>query len=275
MTASKRKNNSPDHGTMNQGPKMVIVGNNNVVEEDEENQWIANTMDRMKQLRMKWQQHNISLLASPNSTNTTEEEEEDPIALALQSVHHGDHEPEERLVAQAQRIQDKLSHEIDRAKALCNQESSVLVQLASQLAKFQEQRKALLEEIDALDEQQRASQKQIAIYQEEASQGLDMVSDIEQEKKRQVPRLKATISLYATTTGIKWDFSDPDILSGQVVSYDISAFVRERCVMRLPQSCVHRWINGIQPYQFLLTPFLSITGCPISKGIQTFLDRSS
>ena len=220
MTASKRKNDAPDEGAM--APQMVVVGNNNnnnasTMDENNENVWMANSLNRMKQLRAKWQQQDdVSFMMSPGSRTIADAE--DPVALAIAAAGQGDHEPEAQLVSQANHIQDQLSQEIDHAKALCDQESSVLVQLASQLAKFQEQRKTLLQEIDALDEQQRASQKNIALYQEEASQELDMVSNLEQEKKRQVPRMKATISLYATTTGIKWDFADPDVLSGQVVS---------------------------------------------------------
>ncbi|KAL3924408.1 MAG: hypothetical protein SGILL_001069 [Bacillariaceae sp.] len=160
----------------------------------------------------------MSFMTSPNRSAFMQDTDEDEIAKAMQSVRQGDAEPEDHLAAKAHGIKSKISKDIELAKASLSQESGVLVQLASQLAKFQEQRKALLENIDQLDQQQRASQQQIAMYQEEASQELDLVSDLEQEKKSQVPRLKASISLYATLSGIKWDFSDPEVLSGQVVS---------------------------------------------------------
>jgi hypothetical protein len=222
MTAFKRKN---DGNTANHATSRVFVGNNKnnnnvstITDDDKENDiaWVASTMDRIQQLRSKWQanQPDFGALTSSNKNQYLD----DPIALAIRSVELGDDEPEQDLVAQAAQVKTQLAHDIQQAKQLCDQESSVLVQLASQLAKFQEQRRALLHEIDDLDERQRASQKRIALYQEEASQELDVVNDLEEEKKRQVPRLKASISLYAVTTGIKWDFQDPDILSGQVVS---------------------------------------------------------
>lgn len=103
-------------------------------------------------------------------------------------------------------------------------ETSDLSFLSEQLSKFQEQRHNWLKEIDELDDRQRASQEKIALYQVEASQELDMIMDVEEQRKQQVPRLKMTISLFASTTGIKWDFEDPNILSGQVAIPSQSSF---------------------------------------------------
>eukprot|EP00536_Pseudo-nitzschia_multiseries_P001485 jgi/Psemu1/234661/estExt_Genewise1.C_190071 len=95
-------------------------------------------------------------------------------------------------------------------------ESNDLSHLSEQLGKFREQRYNLLNEIDDLERRQRESQEKIAMYQMEALQELDIITDVEEQRKQQVPRLRATISLFASTTGIKWDFADRDILSGQV-----------------------------------------------------------
>jgi hypothetical protein len=220
MASSKRKN----EGNNNNGvTTRVVVGNaNNNLSFDRVNgssEWIATTIDRIQQLLSTWpvDQPDFGGGSTPRRYNH-HDDENDHIALAIQSIREGDATPEKKLVEQAHQVKLQLSYEIQQAKELCDQESSVLVHLTSQLAQFQEQRKALLEQIDELDESQRSSQKKIAFYQEEVSHELDVVCDLEEEKKRQVPRLKASISLYAVTTGIKWDFEDPDILSGQVVS---------------------------------------------------------
>jgi hypothetical protein len=227
MTAPKRKNEG--NNVIGVTTRVIVANtitttNHNVSldKENDNNEWAATTMDRMQQLRNKWSvdQPNFGGVLTPRSSNN-HDDVNDPIAVAIRSVCQGDALPEENLVDQAHQIKVQLSYEIQQAKELCDQETSVLVKLTSQLANFQEQRKALLEQIDELDERQRASQKKIAIYQEEASRELDVVCDLEEEKKRQVPRLKASISLYAVTTGIKWDFEHPDILSGQVVSVEV------------------------------------------------------
>lgn len=218
MTASKRKNENVDSVTKSM-TKMVIVGgsSNNIFNNSDENGRpqqpayyhqlppTTSTMDRMKQLRSTWEQSLDDSVA-------------DPITQALESLNSNGTAFEDRLLKDAEKIQTLLSNDIHQAKDLCDQESNVLAELASQLAKFQEKRHGLLDEIDDLDDRQRVAQAKIAMYQDEASQELDLINDVEEEKKRQVPRLKTTISLYASTTGIKWDFAHPELLSGQVVS---------------------------------------------------------
>jgi hypothetical protein len=226
MTASKRKNDAFE-STMNNLTKMVIV-NNNDDDDDKENsnnnddEWMASTMDRMKQLRAQWENQNsasMMLFGSPNGiTKQNHNDDDDPITKAICTINQVGDEQEVNLMEKARQVTTQLDEEIQHAKDLCDQESSVLTELATQLAKFQEQRQQLLREIEVLDDTQRISQGKIAMYQEEASQELEVVNDLEEQKKRQVPRLKTTISLYASTTGIKWDFTDPDLLSGQVVS---------------------------------------------------------
>lgn len=231
MTTSKRKNDDFE-STMNNLTKLVIVNNNDTAYDKEnssnnDNGWMVSTMDHMKQLRAQWENQvsapsTMLLFGSPNGSikqNIKNNNDDDPITKAIRTINHLDNEPEEILTEKARQVTTQLDEEIQHAKDLCDQESSVLTELATQLAKFHEQRQQLLREIEELDDTQRISQGKIAMYQEEASQELEVINDLEEQKKRQVPRLKTTISLYASTTGIKWDFTDPDLLSGQVVSF--------------------------------------------------------
>lgn len=288
MTASKRKNEASS--SFSTTTSRVFVGNSNNVNvnhstsvsfddgKKNDNQWVVNTMDRINQLRNKWQadQPNFGgsmTSASSSSPVSTSNYLDDPVALAIRSVNQGDTAPEQDLLAKATQVKAQLEHNIQQAKELCDQESTVLIQLASHLAKFQEQRKALLQQIDDLDEHQRASQQKIALYQEEASQELDVISDLEEEKKRQVPRLKASISLYAVTTGIKWDFEDPDILSGQVVStlcLLVAAVQRIRRSINVPQTNRVKWFLALT-----LVQCLPSAGHSFAERIQAFLNRSA
>lgn len=217
MTASKRKND--DASRVHSMTKMVIVDvNKDSVTDDENGQdnaapsvvsKEAQTMDLMKHIMAQWRDEE----AKDNKIG-----DDDPVAHAIRFMHEDDLDAEEKLLGESHQILSNLEMELQQAKDLCRQESSVLSELADQLTHFRAQRSVLLKEIDELDERQRISQGNIATYVEEASQELDLINEVEEEKKRQVPRLKTTISLYASTTGIKWDFAHTDILSGQVVS---------------------------------------------------------
>lgn len=221
MTASKRKNESVDN-VANQLTRMVIVGDqggkeNSVNQELPANASQMTTMERLKKLNAQWSNGGIMNKKFGGNAPC------DPIAEAIGSIiddNQSELELENTLFEQAEEIQSQLTNKIRQAQDLYKKESDVISDLSEQLTKFQEQRLKLLREIDDLDSRQRASQEKIAVYQEEALEELDIIADVEEQQKRQVPRLKMTISLYASTTGIKWDFADPDVLSGQM---DISS----------------------------------------------------
>ena len=227
MTASKRKSQDID-SVVNQLTKMVIVGERN---QDEQENFdcqgpsgtpLLTTMERMKNLSAQWQQEMPT--GSIFNCDADLTKPRDAIAEVIRSIADDekcDIELERTLVEKAEGIKSHLSIEIQQANDLCSKETDVLRDLAESLAKFQEKRLELIREIDELDDRQRVSQERIADYQAEASQELDIIADFEEQQKQKVPRLKMTISLYATTTGIKWDFSDPDVLSGQVVNCSI------------------------------------------------------
>ena len=223
MTASKRKNEDIDC-VANQLTKMVIVGNHDGEERTTPQGQSATvpvtTMERIKQLSAQWEQETPFGSIAIDDDDTGGTNPYDAIAQAICSIvddSKNDIDLEDSLLQEAEEVKSNLSHEIQQAKYLYSKETDVLSDLSEHLTKFQETRRDLLGEIEELDDRQRVSQKNIAIYQAEASQELDIITGVEEQQKQQVPRLKMTISLYASTTGIKWDFADPDLLSGQVV----------------------------------------------------------
>ena len=214
MTAFKRKTEHVDD-VAGQLTQMVIVGDSDDKEynlNQESPTVLLTSIERMKKLSAQWEQDQSPIGFIGNNT--------DVIAQSLGSVisDNTDTEIKNSLLQKAEEIKCHLSSKIGQANDLRKKETGVLGELSAQLSKFHEQRQNLLREIDDLDARQRVSQEKIAIYQAEASQELDLIIDVEEEQKQHVPRLKMTISLYASTTGIKWDFADPDLLSGQVVS---------------------------------------------------------
>ncbi len=209
MTAFKRKNEHVEDDA-SQLTKMVIVGDSNEKENPGNQEYPTvhlTAIERMKRLTAQWEQE------SAFGGNA------DSIARSFGSIvdDKTNFEAHNSLLEKAEEIKRHLSTKIEQAKDMRTKETSVLGELSLQLTKFHEQRQTLLGEIDDLDARQRVSQEKIAMYQAEASQELDLILDVEEEQKQQVPRLKMTISLYASTTGIKWDFEDPDLLAGQVV----------------------------------------------------------
>ena len=142
---------------------------------------------------------------------------QDPILKAIETMNEKDKEPEQQLTDKANQVLEQLREQIAEAKQACQQESHVLHVLSEELSTLQGKRNSLLEHMDQLDSQHIELQRRIALHQEEASQEIESMDFVQEERKRQVPRLKTQISLYASTTGIKWDFHNEDILSGQVV----------------------------------------------------------
>lgn len=171
-------------------------------------------VDAGNNLQSRLQDAKIQLLNRRNQYYT-----DDVLLERLQMIHKDElQEPLLALKAKAEQIQATLDAQIQEAQAACQQESSVLVQLTRNLQQLEQNRNSLLQDMDEMDQRQMELQQQIALHQQEAAQEIDYIDSVEEERKREVPRLKHSISLYASTTGIKWDFSQEDILAGSVVS---------------------------------------------------------
>lgn len=146
-----------------------------------------------------------------------EENRPDSILDALMSIGTKDEEMFGRNLDKYRGIQDDLDAQIEEATRSCQKESTVLSHLVLQTKRLEQSRDNWLRDIDEIDKRQVVLQQQIALHQQEASQEIENIDTVEEERKRQVPRLKTQISLYASTTGIKWDFNEDELLSGSVV----------------------------------------------------------
>lgn len=150
-------------------------------------------------------------------------DDDDPMIAAISAISMSKRyeENEELLLEESNHIQAVLNQELREAKEACQKESSVLQDLANQIKVMQQRRNSLVQNMHDLDVRQVELQRKIEKHVEETSQEIDMIDVVEEERKRQVPRLKTQLSLYASTTGIKWDFADTTTLSGAVVSYAV------------------------------------------------------
>ena len=130
----------------------------------------------------------------------------------------GDLEKEESNAADhSERIKKKLESRIEVARKACREESDDFYRMQLHVEQLRADRQALRQALEELDGIETETKERILVNQETASQQIESIDQVEADRMRQVPRLKQQISLYATTTGIKWDFEEEDLLAGQVV----------------------------------------------------------
>ena len=142
---------------------------------------------------------------------------QDPLLNSMQGIEEETNGSHEKLKNKSSEIKYGLERELQQELNACEHASRVLVNLEGQVEKMKQEQKRLVHEMDTLDKTQILLQRNISKYQEEASHEIVSIDQVEEEQKRLVPRLKTQVSLYASTTGIRWDFAHDEILSGQVV----------------------------------------------------------
>ena len=190
----------------NQKRKGDFVENNHVVVVKAHEDWKDRLEATKQSLRSRRQQY----LGQATGT--------DPLLESIKELGAKDHEPMQNLLQQSKTIQQDLEARIQQEQDACQHESSLVVQLSMNLQRLEQHRDQLLQDMDEIDQRQIELQHQIALHQQEAAQEIEYLDTVDEERKREVPRLKHAISLYASTTGIKWDFTKEDVLSGSVVS---------------------------------------------------------
>jgi uncharacterized membrane protein YccC len=117
----------------------------------------------------------------------------------------------------SQNIKRELGGRIEMAREACKEESHDVYQQQLLLEQARADKRALQDALEELDGIQAEIKERIHMCQEMASVQMESIDKVEADRMRQVPRLKQQISLYATTTGIKWDFGQEHVLAGQVV----------------------------------------------------------
>lgn len=150
---------------------------------------------------------------------------EDPILDSLKSVYAEQNDPIESLKTESVKIQAALAEKIALATEAKERESSDLAELIQEVRHFEQIRDSLLHAVEEMDRYQVELQEQIKAHQREAEQEIEIINSVDEERKREVPRLKTQFSLYASTTNIKWDFLYDNILSGSVVRYAPSQYL--------------------------------------------------
>jgi hypothetical protein len=131
---------------------------------------------------------------------------------------------------QAAAVQRQIEHQIDQTQAKMQDESVAASMLNEELEKMHRHAAFVQQQGRALDERCRALAKETAelVAATEHENGCTELT--KHERQLQVPRLQQQLSLYATMTGIKWDFDKQEELEnseeGGEAAYLIGSVVR-------------------------------------------------
>jgi uncharacterized protein YxeA len=126
-------------------------------------------------------------------------------------------EAESVMLAESAATQKNLDAAVQEAAEQCKEESAALYQLQTALHKLNAERDAMLVDLSATYQQTEELNQDITRYQQEADEEMGAIDSVEETAKKSVPRLQYLISLYASCTGIKWDFDQERLLAGEVV----------------------------------------------------------
>lgn len=110
----------------------------------------------------------------------------------------------------SQDMQDNLTRQISAEEETCQAESQTAEALETTVQDLMHHRNGMATELSHLDQQQGELQDRIGAALNEANQQVASIDGVQVALKNQVPRLKHQISMYATTTNIKWDYYADD-----------------------------------------------------------------
>lgn len=123
----------------------------------------------------------------------------------------------QELINHSSQMKGKLTKNIEKEQSKCQVESNNVIALEQSLQAMVAERDELVNNMKELEQMSQELQTKIALAIRDANQEVEAIDIVEENRKNQVPKLKHQISLYATTTGIKWDFENDDLLQGHVV----------------------------------------------------------
>ena len=113
-------------------------------------------------------------------------------------------------------LQTQLKNRMEEAMKAYEKEEDVLKEAEDKNTILRERITELRDENEKILKDTKDSKAKTVRYQIESSKQLDQIDEVEAQKKRDVPKQQQYISLFATTTGIKWDYDCVDSLAGEI-----------------------------------------------------------
>lgn len=117
-----------------------------------------------------------------------------------------------------EKIQNKMVEEQNRKRT--NEEEMIL--LRKQIEQLIHEKQCIVNELNTFKQQEDTIQNDISELIAETSNEIHEIENFHDICQMKVPRLRQQLSLYGNVTGIKWNFDNEHILSGQIVSYIFS-----------------------------------------------------
>lgn len=97
-----------------------------------------------------------------------------------------------------------------------SQEEENLRQILTHISNLQDEVNDIRNSVNESKEQEHEIRQKILLYNEQASERVVQIDEVELKKKEEVYRLQTQISLHAHVTGIKWDYEDIDSIKGEI-----------------------------------------------------------
>ena len=138
--------------------------------------------------------------------------------ITITTMHLNQHQLMKEMQESSRSIRESLQAQIDHERQAIAEESDDLYMIVQQSNELQSQLLEYVERIAQLEEAKEKLRASIHHHKLTASKQTEEMDQVELDRMHQVPKIKNQISLYAKTTGIKWDYHRDHVLAGQVVS---------------------------------------------------------
>lgn len=199
--ARQRRAKKPTTSNKQRTLTMTAAGmNSSQAYLDEEKAW-DDVAALMKELVSNTEAYDDHLQAEIDQGNALN----DSLSNEKQSLH-----------SRAQQISSTINAQIEEETAAFESESN---ELATQIRTVQSLEQTLEQESKRfahLTAEQTNIQQSIDTYKSEASDEVNAIDEIEISHMKQLKRNRRAISMYAQMTNIKWDYSQTDVLAGEV-----------------------------------------------------------
>ena len=126
----------------------------------------------------------------------------------------------------SQEIQSNLVESMEKERSECEIENADIFRLEMELHSCQAEYNDLEQELHDMAVESSSTKDQIYEAVQICQQEMEQMDAVEAERMRHVPKLKEQISLMATTTGIKWDYEQEEVLAGHVAIPSLEGYCR-------------------------------------------------
>jgi hypothetical protein len=132
----------------------------------------------------------------------------------------------EALLQASRDIQSMLAESIAKERSACQLEMADVYRLQMELQSLQADHDDLEQELQDMEQETSTTKDRIYEAQQICQQEMEEIDLVEAERMMHVPKLKEQISLFATTTGIKWDYEQEEALAGQIAMPSLESYCR-------------------------------------------------